>query len=342
MGGMTRGHYDGTSWTWDTIFAEGMGGIGGHVSSPGKALGVSSRGRLFGFSLTSGWRKVNEELGNAWLQSVAELGGVLWAGGPELRQRDAQGRWQPIAGPGGGQIIAMGGTGPQSAWLLRATAAGGSTNSLLYGGPGAFQVVTTLPSTFDPQSLYVDATGRAWVAGHDSAQDPNQARLFALAGPASAPAETPLDANTSFAGRVQGLWVRTNGDLFLATDTGSLVARVGVDWESVSYGAYQALWANDTLAVAVGHSSTQGWTAVHQADWTIFNHPDKLLDGVYGGGTPTRIYAVGQGGVILAYENGSWLTQESGVAGNLFGVTFAQDGTAYAVGNEGAILRHAP
>lgn len=343
VGGLTRGHYNGSAWTWDPAFAEGMAGIGGHVSSPAHALGASSRGRLFGFAATSGWRKVNEDVSASWLQSVAELGGELWAAGGELRRRDAQGHWKGLAGPGGGQVIAMGGTGPQAAWLLRAPASSAGPGSLVHGRPGLFQTVTTLPSSFDPQSLYVDASGVAWVAGHDSAQASTRARLFKLGGPTANPSEIGIDVNVSLPGRVQGLWVRPNGDLFLVTDGGSLAARIGVDWDSVNSGAFHALWADDTVAVAVGRSGSQGWTAVHQnGGWNIQNQPGLPLNGVYGGGTPRRIYAVGDAGLIFGYEATGWKAQESGVAGNLSGVTFAKDGAAYVVGNEGKILRHAP
>lgn len=341
VGPFTRGHYDGTTWTWDQSFTSGIAGVGGHASSPSIALGVSSRGRLYGYG-PSGWRKANEDVSASWLQSVAELGGELWAAGAELRRRDAQGRWEALAGPGGGQIIAMGGTGPQAAWLLRAPSSTGQLGTLVYGRPGLFQSVTTLPSTFDPQSLFVDAQGVAWIAGHDSQQAPTRARLFKLKGPTAAPNETPLDIAISFPGRVQGLWVRSNGDLFLATDGGRLATRIGTTWDSTSAGAFHALWADDTLAVAVGRSGSQGWTAVHQASWTISNHPGLPLNGVFAGGAPRRIYAVGNSGVILSYENGGWTARESGVAGNLFGITFAKDGAAYVVGNEGAILRRAP
>ena len=295
VGFKTRGHFNGTVWTWDQSFAEAMGGVGGHVSRPGYALGAGSRGRLYGYGPLGGWRRVNEDLSATWLQSVAELGGELWAGGGELRRRDTQGRWQPLAGPGNGQIIAMGGTGPNAAWLLRAPSSTGQIGTLLYGHPGSFQSVATLPTSFDPQSLFIDANGVAWTAGHDSQQPTTRARLFKLNGPTATPSEISVDSAITFSGRVQGLWVRTNGDLFLVTDGGTLATRTaGFLWKSKKSGAYHALWADDTLAVAVGRSGTQGWAAVHDgAGWTTKNILGMPLNDVFGGGNPRRIYAVG-------------------------------------------------
>ena len=43
--------------------------------------------------------------------------------------------------------------------------------------------------------------------------------------------------------------------------------------------------------------------------------------------------------MILRYDDGGWQQEESGATANLFGVTLTQNGSVYAVGTNGAILR---
>lgn len=101
-----------------------------------------------------------------------------------------------------------------------------------------------------------------------------------------------------------------------------------------------ALAANERFVVAV---ASHGQVAVSVDDgrtWRIARICSGNLHGVAIG--QDRIFAVGEGGMILESRDGlEWRAQASGVGQHLYAVSFVGGSQAYAVGESGVILRWA-
>lgn len=72
-------------------------------------------------------------------------------------------------------------------------------------------------------------------------------------------------------------------------------------------------------------------------DQLPLDDPNLSVRGIWGS-SPTDVYAVGDGGLILRYAAGVWKAMESGVTANLFGVWGTSSSDVFAVGSEGTIL----
>jgi len=231
--------------------------------------------------------------------------------------------WAPMANPAGGDLTHVWGLSRSSVYAV-----GGAGLVLHYDGVAWSQMASG--TTDNLRSVGGLADSLVWAGSH-------QGSLLRFNG-----SNWTREPDPGFS--VEAIWGRSPREVYVVGNGGSVRRYDGTAWPPVAsgtsqplLGAYQAI--GPLFAVGEAGTIVRDWVP-EAAGLTTAN-----LEALWGqpriGGEPSHLWAVGTGGTILRWDEGSWSAVTSGTIANLSSVT----GTlayrdVYAVGEGGAILRY--
>ncbi len=139
---------------------------------------------------------------------------------------------------------------------------------------------------------------------------------------------------------LQSVWGSASDDIYAVGYDGTILHYDGTIWDDMTSGVdadLLSIWGNSQNNIfAVGDDGTI--VRFGGSSWTPDYVPKNDLSCIYGTDSP-NIFIVGDKGKIYYYASPKWTELESGTTTNLKSVISFDDEEAYAVGNNGLILR---
>jgi hypothetical protein len=231
--------------------------------------------------------------------------------------------WAPMSNPAGGDLTHVWGLSRSSVYAV-----GGAGLILHYDGAAWSQMASGTSDNL--RSVGGLADSLVWAGSH-------QGSLLRFNG-----GGWTREPDPGFS--VEAIWGRSPREVYVVGNMGLVRRYDGTAWPLVTSGTSQPLLG---AYQAIGPLFAVGEAGTIVRDWA----PDAVgltaatLEGLWGqpriGGEPSHLWAVGVGGTILRWDEGSWSAVTSGTTANLSSVTGTlADRDVYAVGEGGTILRY--
>jgi hypothetical protein len=351
-------HYDGASWsTVSSGTGSSLYAIHGSSASEVRAVGANGTA----IRLSAGvWKTESIPETIAGLHAIAASGpGNVLVGGTSgtLRRFDGA-SWSKLATRASSSLTAVW-SGAGETWAV------GKSGLVLRSGPGGWQMIEPPAPSADLNAVWGLSASEIWVAGATGLVARHGNGVWSK-------------ASTGTVSSLNGLWGRSSSDLWAVGSYGAILHFNGTGWATLPplHGAtlhavhgtashlfagggssrviefdgqwsitdlqesttYRAVWAHGAGSVwLVGDGGARAY--YDGIDWKVSSGGTNLL-GLFGL-SPTQLWAVGEGGVILTIAAGlGTTTQDSDTTSNLTAIHGSSATDLWAVGASGTILHH--
>jgi len=312
-------HYDGASWSRMTsITSEELYDV--WANGPFNVWACGTRGRIMHFNGTVWSTNVVgnlERLSGAWGLNFINVFAVGAEG--EFHRWDGT-NWSPGPNIGFADPLKIWGDAPNDLFVVGAT-----------GFVSRFDGVQWTSLDSGTRKSLIDVWGAAsndvWAIGREGT-------ILHFDGSTWTNVSTPNSTD------LEGVWASSPTDAFAVGREGLILHYDGTTWSPMESGTSDWPWdvhgraADDVYAVGgttVYHFDGTAWTPVTPFNVRIFRSLWVF---------PSRVYAVGQDGVVMREIGGGWQFMTSGTTASLYGVWGTNGNNVWSVGAVAGTVMH--
>ncbi|MGD2207642.1 MAG: hypothetical protein PVH17_12785, partial [Anaerolineae bacterium] len=317
-------HYDGLEWTRALTLTYRLNAI--HMLNATEGWAVGYNGTIYHYS-TAGeaasgtWQEVPSPTPFELFDVHAVAANDVWAVGQNGRILHlGGGDWTLYESPTDGQIYTIQMVSPTEGWAF-------GNGAAIHYLDGVWSDASAPAAFYDLDMLASDS---GWAVGWNSV--------------AYYDGEDWTEVPVPFSKRWRGIHMVSAGEGWIVGEDGFILQYNGSNWQIAGGPTEGDLQAVDMLSADEGWAIGNG-TILHYTggSWqaVVANRPtEKVLHAIDMTAGGSEGWAVGQGGVMLRYQNGAWQKAANATTNSLNSVHMLSGTEGWAVGEYGTILAY--
>lgn len=287
--------------------------------------------RYNGSAWTWGSAGVSRGIRDVWIASANDAFAV---GDVGVFRYDGS-AWRPILNAGGNYYTCVWGSGPNDVWCA-------SSFQYITRWNGSSWSNVDLGGYYYFYDMWGSAANDIYAVGQSGGT--GLATVWHYNGSTWSDVTPPGLTNNTF----YSVWGTASNNVYVAGDGGTIRRWNGSSWSGMTTtglpaGAYwyaiRGRSASDIYVATGGyvyHFDGSSWTDTELAG--DFGGAWFYIQDLWAG--PTKIFAVGDAGAVLAYDGSAWTSENGSFRGSLFDVWSSGPTEAFAVGSSGVILKY--